>query len=127
MRTLRYLLTGGPRSLDDCLDRSKHAPPESVAVELQARPVFSEVYDMVELRAVCDWRFNGTTVRTHEVCGVIFDRDSDDVRRQQLAGANRRLERLLEQVGALGVHPAGADRRFELSPVTSSWRMATCS
>jgi len=115
MKTLRYRLTGCPHNLDDCLDLSRTSVPEAASVDLRAERFFLEFYEMVQLVAHCRWQFDGTAVKTQEICGVFFDRDDGPVRRQQLAGANRRLEQMLERMDSLGVRPEGMDRRFGLS------------
>ena len=113
MKSIRYLLTGRPYSLTDCLDFAKQAPPPvEVALGLVVSEFPTDLTVLVELVAEYTWRFNGQSVACSEVCGVFSILDDDETVTRCLADANARLRHTLEHIEARNVTVVNGDQAF---------------
>jgi hypothetical protein len=103
MKSIRYRFGGAPRTLDDCLDRSRREPPKTVRVELERCRFAGGPRLFIDLLGRFTWEFSDCTVRCEECCGSF---DETDMKREPgrcLRLANARIRRRLEQMQELGL------------------------
>lgn len=99
MRSLRYILTGRPVTLDDCL---LAAPAGRAAIKLATHmeTLVGEQRVLTQLVAKLTWQFAGRKVKLHVVCGVLRDSDSRSEIAEAVRRANGRLAQLESRLRA---------------------------
>lgn len=113
MRSIRYLLTGRPRKIDDALDLARTQHPTEVLLDLAAEQFPTDQTVLVELVAKYLWRFPTGPVRCEEVCGGFSILDDLETRSRQVAWANARLQRCVRRIGACRIRVIGSGKSFE--------------
>ena len=113
MKSLRYRLSGRPRTLDDCLDLAGKHGVESVTVELVQRPL-SYGYDVVlELAGRFHWSFaDGTACCRVPMGGIPVGGDSA-AKQRGLREANLRLAKCISTIEALKIPVRGDVAGFD--------------
>jgi len=119
MKSIRYLLSGKPGNVDDCLDLSKKRRLELVALSLDTEENVTEMYVMKSLFGIFDWKFENNNIRVEQVFGGYFLTDSDQRKKINIAGADRRLRNVINKIEKLHVNVIGKERRFDVSIIIS--------
>lgn len=111
MRSLRYILTGRPVTLDDCL---LAAPAGRAAIKLatNVETLVGEQVVLTQLMAKLTWQFAGRKVKLHVVCGVLRDSDSRSEIVEAVRRANGRLAQLESRLRAAAASVDGIGGRF---------------
>ena len=103
MKSLRYRLSGRPRTLDDCLDLAGKQGAESVTVELVRRHL-SYGYDVVvELAGRFHWSFADGTACCRVPMGGIPVVGDYAAKRRGLREADIRLAKCISAIEALKI------------------------
>ncbi len=102
MKSIRYMLTGKPGNLDDCLDFSRKNQSCSISVNQETYTSIREVFFVIQYVAKLIWRFDAGT-KAHEI--ILYGETTWDGRptRAGKEKANRKLEKILDQIRKEGV------------------------
>ena len=112
MRSIRYLITGKPVKIDDCLDLCRRQVPREVVLDLTADDFVTEQAVLTELVARYLWRFPSREAACEEVCGRFSTFDDGWTKRRRIAQANKHLRRRLDRLGTLGIAVCSEAKRF---------------
>jgi len=113
MRSIGYLITGRPTTMDDFLHLSRKQPPTRVEVSLGSEEFIADRTVITELVARYDWRFPALTACCEQVCGRLSLLDDRPTRRRRLERANESLQRSLERLRARGIAVSHHHSRFD--------------
>ena len=115
MKSIRYLLGGPPKNLDDCLDLAQRLGDARVTVELDASPAATDLRLFLDLVAHYVWEFPAAgsessggrpeprTVAYSETCGTCPSHVGGRTAARELARADGRLRRSIERIRSLGI------------------------
>ena len=115
MRSLRYILGGCPRTLDDCLDLAHGSPPLSVTLDLATNEFALDICAVRQFIGHYHWQFPARAVRCTEVYGELRLPAGHPDERSAANAANAELNSRLAALDALGITVAGSDKRFARS------------
>jgi len=113
MRSLRYLMGGGPRNLDDCLDFAKtRGDLGQVIVGLAT--IESMAHQRIQERLIArfEWHFRSGVVRYSRSLGTYCLHEPLEAQRDCVENANRRLATLIERTENAGAEVIGNADRF---------------
>ncbi|HAU38793.1 MAG TPA: hypothetical protein DCX07_13885 [Phycisphaerales bacterium] len=113
MRSIRYLLGGSPRTLDDCVDFARQRRPDSVLLELRTETFADDLGLLTQWVARTIWRFGDRLVVAESVCGGVPTFTAESLHRSALAEANRRLAHWIQRIERTGAHVAAPQTAFE--------------
>ncbi len=116
MKSLRYILGGRCRTLDDCLDRARTERPIEVSLELRREEMITELTVLWRLIGRYRWRFPSREVRCEAVYGSFRATDSVAACAEALARGERRLMAALARIQAAGIRVDGVDQCFASLP-----------
>lgn len=119
MRSVRYLLSGKPGNVDDCIELSKKTRLELVALSLDTEENVTEMYVMKSLFGIFDWKFENNNIIVEQVFGGYLLTDSDQRKKTTIAGADRRLQHVINKIEKHHVNIIGKERRFNVSIIIS--------
>ncbi len=119
MRSIRYILSGKPSRLDDCIDYADHHPVQRIELTLQTPEQVTEIWTARWLQGRFTWFFEGGAVACERAFGGCFQHEPSARQLTSVHNANARLLRELDAIrDRLGDVPIdGADRRFDESAV----------
>lgn len=112
MRTLRYILTGRPGSVCDCLDFSRQEPPVQVRLELLQCQAASDVELFEELLGRFTWEYAEQNVYFDELYASVPGWTDSEHRRRIFARANRQLACEIRRIRQAGYPLHVAPSRF---------------
>lgn len=112
MKSIRYILTGQPTTLEDCLHMGGGAGGQ-VVLSLDVERSLWEQDDCLVLVARLDWLLGDRSAQTRHVCGSmrrLADASIDHA--LAVERANLKLDELLARLSSAGIAAAGAQERF---------------
>ena len=112
MKSIRYILTGQPHTITDCLDLAQKQPSSSVTVNLAARQYPIEQSVLVELVASYIWHFQDFTATCADIYGGFFLPNALGLKGKRIARADNKLQQTMEQIEAQRINIIGRERRF---------------
>ncbi len=107
MRSIRYLLTGRPRTVADALHFSDTQRPCRVTVDVSLEQFPTDQTVLVEVVAWYRWSFPSLTATCKEVCGGFSILDDSRTRCLRVAQANERLRRRVQGIEDRQIPVAG--------------------
>jgi len=114
MKSLSYILTDRPRTLDDCLDLARKTGQAKAQLSLTSEVTVGDTHILKQLLAMLDWQFDDRTAACASVCGGFFLDAPPSERRRRVLRANHELGRLVSWVESCGVVVEASDCRFGL-------------
>ncbi|MFH1761286.1 MAG: hypothetical protein ABIA63_09325 [bacterium] len=121
MRSIRYLITGNPHNLDDCLDLSCREKPLEISMALEADETINSEVMVKHLIGIFRWKFPSLVIEYKKIYAGCFAQDSKEVQKSRIENANRILEECLEKIKKTGVEVKGMEKRFDYSHGNRFW------
>jgi hypothetical protein len=110
MKTVHYLLSGKPRSIDDCLDLCRKKKPERVAVAVDCENDFLDFDLFRRLLLRSTWYMPQRCVSCITTLGGYLLSEPRQKKETAINRANERLQSLLDKIEARGIHPQARGR-----------------
>ena len=117
MKSLRYIFSRQPRTLDDCLDFARSERPRQVRLELQIEDVGAEFRALVQLIGRYRWDWGNRSICCDEVYGGLSLPATACSQETVFLEANHRLENRLVAIQQAGIEVAGKKKRFESAEI----------
>ena len=124
MRSLRYILTGRPHTVEDCLHFAREHPRAGVTLSLTTEVLLVGSEPLVEMVVEFVWHFEGGDVACRQVCAAFGVPVERATLRKRVAQANRAVRNTLRRVAAIAPVRHAGRRAFnykELFDRTSSY------
>jgi len=115
MRSVRYMLGGGPHRIDDCVDLVRKGRPASVHLRLRTDEIVTEMYVQRGFIGEFTWEFPDGSCVCEDWYGCYRLYDPPYERDWKIRQANARLDRRLAELDALGIEVVGGQSRFSRS------------
>lgn len=112
MRSLRYMLTGCPHTLDDCLDLPAAQRPTKVVLELSVDDFVSDMVVVTQFVATFRWQFSGFQVVCSEIYGCTDWTCGFREVQACVRAACERLRCRLEEIRSLEIEVTQVNRSF---------------
>jgi len=119
MKSLRYILGGGPHSLDDWVDLARKGGSVRVTLVLTSDELITDMFIRKYFVAEYCAGSASSPCRCREYYGGFFLSDPYPQREAELDSANDRLQRRLAKLRSAGVEVACADDQFDRTAVSA--------
>jgi hypothetical protein len=98
MRSLKYILTGNPQNLDDCLHLALRESPLKVYIRLTTEEVINPKKALKMLIAKVLWRFPSRSVEYEKTFGGCLAHESEDEQKEIIDNARKKFNKYLARI-----------------------------
>ena len=105
MKTIHYLISGKPRSIDDCLDMCSKTKPSRVTIEVTCENDFLDFDLFRRLLLRSTWDLSQRCVSCRTTLGGYLLSESRQKKQIAVNRANERLHSQLIRIRAKGINP----------------------